>query len=35
MPDRFALVAGADPVAGRVEFIRGKSDRPTDFKGYG
>jgi thiazole synthase ThiGH ThiG subunit len=34
MPDRFALLAGADPVEGRVEFIRGKSDRPADFQGF-
>ena len=34
MPDRFEIVAGADPVAGRVEAIRGKSAQPTAFRGY-
>lgn len=32
--DRFAIVAGADPVAGRVEKMRRISGRP-DFRGFG
>ena len=34
MPERFALVAGSDPVAERVAFIRGKSGDKASFKGY-
>ena len=34
MPEHFALVAGADPVHERVEFIRGKSAQPEGFRGY-
>ena len=33
-PDRFQIVAGADPVAGRVEKIRRISGR-ADFRGFG
>ena len=34
MPNCFDLVAGADPVAGRVEAIRSKAARPAEFKGH-